>query len=90
MTRISLSALPAAAIGSLLGDWAGGSYGWRAGGYSVLLVYVITGAIVLFVKVARYETQRLNLPRLLKWLASLWLWPLLLFAARGRGDNSDV
>ena len=77
-----LSVPIAAVVGSALGDWAGGSYAWRAGTYALLLAYVLTGAVVLFVKVARHETQRVSAARLLKWLASLWLWPLLLLAAR--------
>ena len=77
-----LSVPLAAVVGATLGDWFGGSYGWRAGTYAALLAYVIAGAVVLFVKVARHETQRIGGPRLLKWLASLWLWPLPLLAAR--------
>lgn len=74
----------AALIGSALGDALGGSYAWRAGTYASLLLYVVAGAVVLFVKVARFETQALSVARLLKWLVSLWLWPLLLAAARRR------
>jgi hypothetical protein len=81
---VLLSVPLASLLGSVLGDWLGGSYEWRAGTYAILLAYVVTGAAVLFVKVARHETQALGLARLLKWLASLWLWPLLLLAARGR------
>jgi MFS family permease len=75
---VPLSAL----LGSTLGDALGGSYGWRAGVYAALLIYVVVGAGVLFVKVARHETRALSLPRLGVWIASLWLWPLLLAASR--------
>jgi hypothetical protein len=37
---------------------------------------------VLFIKVAQHETRPLSLGRVLKWLASLWLWPLLLLGRR--------
>jgi hypothetical protein len=84
---VLLSVPLAALLGSALGDGLGGSYEWRAGTYALLLAYVVTGAAVLFVKVARHETQALCVARLLKWLASLWLWPLLLLlAARGRSE----
>ena len=77
-----LSVPIAAVLGSVIGEGLGGTYGWRAGTYTALLAYVVTGAVVLFIKVARHETQRISVPRLVLWLASLWLWPLLLLAAR--------
>jgi hypothetical protein len=40
------------------------------------------GAGVLFAKVARHETRPLTGGRLVLWLASLWLWPGLLLAAK--------
>lgn len=79
-----LSVPIAAVLGSVLGEMLGGTYAWRAGTYTALLAYVVTGAVVLFIKVARHETQRLTARRLALWVASLWMWPLLL-AARGRG-----
>ena len=72
----------AAVLGSTLGDLMGGTYAWRAGIYAGLLLYVVAGAVALFVKVARHETRPLTLPRVGVWIASLWLWPLLLVAAR--------
>ena len=79
-----LSVLIAAYAGQLIGDAAGGEYGLRATIYLVLLAHVVVGAVVLFVKVARHETQPLSMRRVLVWLASLWLWPLLLLAASRR------
>lgn len=74
----------AAMLGSALGDALGGTYGWRAGSYAVLLLHVVVGAVVLFIKVARHETRPLSLPRVGMWIASLWLWPLLVIATRKR------
>ena len=74
----------AAVLGSLVGDALGGTYAWRAGVYAALLAYLVAGAVVLFVKVARHETQRLSGRRLALWVASLWMWPLLLLG-RSRG-----
>lgn len=72
------SVLAAAVAGSLLGDWLGGTYAWRAGVYAGLLLYVVVGAGVLFAKVARHETRPVSAARVARWFASLWLWPLLL------------
>lgn len=78
-----LSVPIAALLGRVLGDLIADSYGLRAGLYSVLLLYVVVGAVLLFVKVAQHETRPLSVGRLLTWLASLWLWPLLLLGRRG-------
>lgn len=80
-----VSVLVAAVAGSVIGDLLGGTYGWRAGTYLVLMLHVVAGAVVLFVRVARHETRPLTPGRVGLWIASLWLWPLLLLARR-RGD----
>ena len=73
-----LSVGVAALLGRFLGDVLGDSYSLRAGIYAGLLLYALVGAVVLFVKVAKFETRRLSAARALLWLASLWLWPALL------------
>ncbi len=73
-----VSVLIAALLGSALGDLLGGTYGWRAGMYSGLVLYVVIGAGVLFVKVAQHETRPVSAQRVGLWVASLWVWPLLL------------
>lgn len=79
-----LSVLLAALAGRVVGDALGGDYGTRVTVYGVLMLHVVAGAVVLFVKVAQHETRALSAGRVVLWLASLWLWPLLL-AARRRG-----
>ena len=76
------SVFVAALAGRLLGDALGDDYGTRVTVYGLLLLYVVVGAVVLFIKVAQHETRPLTLGRVLTWLASLWLWPLLLLVAR--------
>lgn len=81
-----LAVLTAAWAGAWLGDMlAGPSYGARVAAYSALLLYVLVGAAVLFVKVARHETRRVSARRVVLWWLSLWAWPLLLLAGRGKG-----
>jgi hypothetical protein len=87
-----LSVLTAAWAGRVMGDWLGGDYGMRSAIYGALLLYVVIGAGVLFAKVAQHETQPLSAGRVALWLASLWLWPALLFAGKrggGGGGGSD-
>lgn len=75
-----LSVFVAAFAGAALGDAVGGGYGTRVALYAALLVYVVAGALVLFVKVAQHETMPLSFARVATWFASLWLWPALLLA----------
>jgi hypothetical protein len=77
-----LSVLAAAFAGRVLGDLLGGDYGMRSGIYAVLLLYVVVGAGVLFVKVAQHETQPLSAGRVALWFASLWVWPALLVSGK--------
>lgn len=79
-----LSVFAAALAGRLVGDLIGDSYGVRVAVYGALLLYVVVGAGVLFAKVARHETRPLSGGRLVRWFASLWLWPLLLLSALDR------
>jgi len=67
-----------------IGDLIGGGYGTRVAVYGGLLLYVVVGAGVLFVKLAQHETTPLSFSRVARWFASLWLWPLLLAAASKR------
>ena len=76
------SVLIAALAGRFLGDLFGDSYALRAGIYSGLLLYAVAGAVVLFVKVAQHETRPVTAGRIGLWVASLWLWPLLLAARK--------
>ena len=80
-----LLSLPIAAlIARVVGDRLADSYALRAALYAALLLHVVFGAAVLFVRVAQHETRPLRPARLLLWLASLWLWPLLLAGRGGR------
>lgn len=72
----------AALAGSTLAPLFGDSYGTRVTIYGLLLLYVVVGAVLLFVRVAQHETQPLSVGRVLRWIASLWLWPALWLLAR--------
>jgi hypothetical protein len=77
-----LSVFVAAFAGSALGDLLGGGYGLRVALYGGLLLYVVAGAAVLFIKLAQHETAPLSFARVARWFLSLWLWPLLLATQR--------
>ncbi|MBK7264663.1 MAG: hypothetical protein IPI03_23680 [Rubrivivax sp.] len=79
---VFIAAMAGSALATLFGD----SYGTRVTIYGLLLLYVLVGAVVLFVRVAQHETRPLSAGRVLRWLASLWLWPALLVLTRRRSD----
>ena len=85
-----LASVPLAALcARVLGDLVADSYAWRAGIYAVLLLYLVLGSVLLFVRVAQHETRPLSAGRLLRWLLSLWLWPALL-AWPGQGSGRSA
>ena len=77
-----LSVLTAALAGNLLADVFGGDYNARVTVYGLLLLYVVVGTAMLFIRVAQHETRPLTAGRVLTWFATLWLWPLLLLTGR--------
>lgn len=77
-----LSVPLAALLGSAVADLIADRYLLRVACYGALLLYVVAGAAALLWRVAAQETQPLTLRRALRWLASLWLWPLLLARKR--------
>ncbi|MCC6852523.1 MAG: hypothetical protein GX886_15465 [Comamonadaceae bacterium] len=80
-----LAVLLAALAGRVVGDLLALGYGARVAIYGALLLYVVAGAAVLLVRLAQHEKRPLSAGRVALWLASLWLWPLLLLAARRSG-----
>lgn len=77
-----LAVLLAALVGRVLGDLFELGYGQRVAIYGGLLLYVVVGGALLFVRLAQHETRPLSAGRVALWLASLWLWPLLLLGRR--------
>ena len=93
LAGVALALALSVPLAALLGSWGGAllgdSYGQRVAVYAVLLLYVVVGAGVLFAKVARHETRPLGPGRVVLWLASLWLWPALLLAGRGKAPPTE-
>jgi hypothetical protein len=78
--------LIAVVISVLIAAVIGGSmpldYGGRAWVYTGLVLYILAGGFVLFRLTAGAEQGPLSAGRVLKWTASLWVWPLFLFLRR--------
>jgi len=78
LIAVVISMIVAALIGgSLALDYSG-----RAWVYTALVCYVIAGGVVVFKLTAGAEQGALTVGRVLKWTASLWVWPLFLLRRR--------
>ncbi len=62
-------------IASFIGD----TYLVRVWVYGLMLLWVIAGAITLFLRTYKNETRKLSVGFIVLWFFSVWLWPLLLF-----------
>ncbi len=58
----------------------GGDYSTRAWIYAAAVLWVVAGAVIVFMLIHKAETALLSPKRVLLWTASIWLWPV--FALR--------
>jgi hypothetical protein len=78
LIAVVISVLIAALIGGALPlDYSG-----RAWVYTGLVAYLVAGAFVVFRLTAGGERGGLSPARILRWIASLWIWPLFLLLRR--------
>jgi len=65
-----------------------GDYDTRAMIYTVAVVWVVVGAVVMFWLTRGAESAALSVGRVLLWTASIWLWPVfaLLYRRRAKAD----
>ena len=73
---VLLSVMLSATIASQVGE----DYETRAWIYTFAVLWVLAGAVVVFMLTLRAETGTLSIKRVLLWTASIWLWPV--FALR--------
>jgi len=73
---VIVSVMLAATVAGHIGD----DYSTRASIYTFAVLWVLAGAVVVFMLAHRGETKSLSVGRVLLWIASIWLWPV--FALR--------
>lgn len=83
LVAVLLALLVCVLIAALIGGAMPLDYTGRALVYLALLVYVVAGAVIVFKLTAAGESQRFSAQRVVKWVLSIWLWPLLLVARKG-------
>ena len=89
LVRPLSAVLLATALNVLVAAMIGGAlpfeYSGRAWTYAGLMLYVLAGAVLLFRASGQAEAEAaapLSAARVGRWMLSIWLWPLLLAAAR--------
>src|SRR4029450_11523160 len=80
---VVLSILLAAMVAGQIGD----DYSTRGWIYTAAVMWVVIGAVVVFMLAHRGEAHRLSLRRVLLWTVSIWLWPLIAMRASRRPGN---
>src|SRR5512145_1663799 len=61
-------------VAAMLAGQLGGEYSTRAAVYTGFVLWVLVGAVVMFVLAHRSEGGRLSPGRVLLWAATIWLW----------------
>ena len=91
LLRSLAAVLLATALNVLVAAMIGGAmpfeYSGRAWTYAGLMLYVLAGAVLLFRASGQAEAEAaapLSAARVGRWMVSIWLWALLLAAARRR------
>ena len=78
---VVLSILVSATVAGHIGV----DYNTRATLYSVAVVWVVVGAVVMFWLTRGAESGALSVGRVLLWTVSIWLWPVFALLHRRRG-----
>lgn len=82
---VLISVMVSATVAGQIGD----DYATRAWIYTVAVLWVLAGAVVVFMLTHRGETKTLSLGRVLLWTASIWLWPVFALRAVQRRRAPD-
>lgn len=82
MVAVLIAVVISVFIAAMIGGALPFDYQGRAWTYVGLLAYIVAGAVVVFRMTYQGERQPLSPARIVKWVVSLWLWPVLLLARR--------
>lgn len=78
-------------VGAMVAGQLGETYQTRALVYTGFVLWVLIGAVVIFIIAHRGEATPLSVARVLLWGASIWLWPVFVLLNRRRTHvNRDV
>lgn len=84
LAAVLLAVIVSVMVSAMLAGLLDGEYSTRALVYTGLVLWVIVGAVVMFMLAHRSEGGRLSPGRVLLWTATIWLWPVFALLARRR------
>lgn len=85
LAAVLLAVVVSVMVAAMLAGQLEGEYSTRALVYTGLVLWVLLGAVVMFILAHRSEGGRLSPGRVLLWTATIWLWPVFaVLAWQGR------
>ncbi|HQR20857.1 MAG TPA: hypothetical protein PLE54_18075 [Burkholderiaceae bacterium] len=89
LAGVVLAVVLSIVVAATVAGHLGGDYATRAWIYTIAVLWVLAGAVIVFMLAHRGETKVLSVGRVLLWTASIWLWPMfLLRALQRRGEDA--
>lgn len=85
----ALAVIASIPVAALVAARIGGDYDTRAMIYSGFVLWTVAGAVVVFMRTHQAERGGVSLARVAKWMASIWLWPLIALAPGRRATPPD-
>ena len=87
LASVILAVVLSVLVAAMMAGQIEGDYQTRALVYAGFVLWVLFGAVVVFVLAHRGEAGRLSVVRVLLWAASIWLLPIFLLLRRSRSDG---
>jgi lysylphosphatidylglycerol synthetase-like protein (DUF2156 family) len=84
LAAVLIAVVVSVMVAAMLAGLLDGEYSTRALVYTGLVLWVLVGAVVMFILAHRSEGGRLSPGRVLLWTATIWLWPVFALLARQR------
>jgi lysylphosphatidylglycerol synthetase-like protein (DUF2156 family) len=81
LAAVLIAVVVSVMLAAMLAGQLEGDYSTRALVYTVMVLWVIAGAFVMFILAHRSEGGRLSPGRVLLWTATIWLWPVFALLA---------
>ena len=81
LAAVVIAVILSVMIAAMLAGSVDAEYSTRAVVYTALVLWVLAGAVVMFMLAHRSESGRLSPQRVLLWTATIWLWPIFALLA---------
>jgi len=87
LAGVIIAVIGSVLFAALMAGQINGDYQQRALVYAGFVLWVLLGAVVVFMLAHEGEAGRFSTIRILLWAASIWLWPLFVLLRRRRNRD---